>query len=1423
MGLKETNSRWSKVATLRLYDVVTEEEASVARPFTTCICSRAFLRDKNLPAEVDQFDFNSEEEYLVVHSPSDVTELEAKKEKAGHCSCNCQFAEFKKIVFDDLFPQNTKSKHEPLQEDKTTRKDSISEAIDEEDGLCLDEQTLLLDEEILDDDVEQEVMCRAVRMITEFQKTLDASLLQELEMMKIMGLPTYFLNSPRDYEEGEFEVTKKKQNNKPKGKEKQRSNAGKSKIKTSNDCVSDKNCDDEVTSTTFEKAVCDMEAIGDATDNQTIAIEMANKSLSEPVPETPVGWNEYWDNYGNQLVWDCWVQKFPGAYNGAAEGTDDCDIEACNDGNLQQLDKWKHRDAAAMNEETLKDEICLEAQRCSENNLNEQVCFDLAAESKLSSGEVATDVCKMDGRSGIPEGDIAIKNGECSLYDPEEQGCCDLLCEGRVTDCNSVSDACLKEVNVSASNDFVDENSTEGVSIQPVGKSSFATDCDQNICDKSELPISKASDSSSSKQLLVKSANDVSGAYAWKDNPEWMEYWEAHYWETYYYYLEEYKKTHHVGSVDGVSAQVEHVYEGSEYSTSSKKEDVAELNQSEITVAKGSVICEATGEESTDKLLHNSTLCDEHYYKNEKEEKPRIADGGPETMTEEEVGSCNEADSITGKVVASCIPGDKALEFKDAEKVVATEETLESWKEPDFVSEIVKGWGSQIYRDLAGEVDVVNQFCKSIIVESIKELELSDKIEGSVTGIFKGTNIDNTASRALGTNVISFVNRGDLNCDDNKSAASNGGSMKGFDDLEMKIRSCANGSNKDGGNEENGNEDKGSPSRSIQNQERGGNSLNSSNECSNGEGCGSDDDGDDDQNRNGREGPGKRIANGHELEADGQKQRESIQENVREDTAYLGETLSQGMADEGYRSEPQDGAHGREQKGNIQESEEMHCSSSDRNPSQGVIGEGFINELKDEREILNELGVAGVAAHETGYGQPSENSVNHVVYAKDMPDQNVNFAAMDVDKDELPEEISSKNSDDKFKGKVNEDQSIEQTDGKKKKRNKKRKRKTEAKPGTSYFMDLCQEKYAKKSESDASHRKAAFENTYSALGFSNSNLTFDDIKTDIHDRRIRIGSSRKNEYDKPHGKVVKDDLNENKQGPNTEPCGTSSCLDVKKTLTLFEKIKHFFSIGSSNKEVVQDVGGGSPRTKRKNENKQAAANSVSVLNETKTGARKFVGEPVPKDIIKKFGTGIEKYWNQRYRLFSRFDEGIKLDKESWYSVTPEKIAEHIAERCRCDVVIDAFCGAGGNTIQLAFTCERVIAIDIDVTKIEIAKHNAAVYGVADRIEFIIGDYFNVAPNLKADAVFLSPPWGGPAYSDAKVFDIKKMIVPDGEEIFKVAEKVSKNVAYFLPRNVDIEQVVRLAGPGVKMEVEQNFVNNKVKTITAYFGELVKEQ
>ncbi len=86
--------------------------------------------------------------------------------------------------------------------------------------------------------------------------------------------------------------------------------------------------------------------------------------------------------------------------------------------------------------------------------------------------------------------------------------------------------------------------------------------------------------------------------------------------------------------------------------------------------------------------------------------------------------------------------------------------------------------------------------------------------------------------------------------------------------------------------------------------------------------------------------------------------------------------------------------------------------------------------------------------------------------------------------------------------------------------------------------------------------------------------------------------------------------------------------------------------------------------------------------------------------------------------------------------------------------------------SLPFLLLTVIAIDIDPAKIECARHNAQIYGVADRIEFILGDYFLLADHLKADVVFLSPPWGGPDYLQAEVYDVKTMMTIDAYPLNK---------------------------------------------------------
>jgi len=40
--------------------------------------------------------------------------------------------------------------------------------------------------------------------------------------------------------------------------------------------------------------------------------------------------------------------------------------------------------------------------------------------------------------------------------------------------------------------------------------------------------------------------------------------------------------------------------------------------------------------------------------------------------------------------------------------------------------------------------------------------------------------------------------------------------------------------------------------------------------------------------------------------------------------------------------------------------------------------------------------------------------------------------------------------------------------------------------------------------------------------------------------------------------------------------------------------------------------------------------------------------------------------------------------------------------------------------------------------------------------------------------------------------------------------------------LDVFQLVRLAGPGGQVEIEQNFVDKKLLAVTAYFGEVISE-
>ncbi|KAL9191551.1 hypothetical protein ACHAXT_001257 [Thalassiosira profunda] len=297
----------------------------------------------------------------------------------------------------------------------------------------------------------------------------------------------------------------------------------------------------------------------------------------------------------------------------------------------------------------------------------------------------------------------------------------------------------------------------------------------------------------------------------------------------------------------------------------------------------------------------------------------------------------------------------------------------------------------------------------------------------------------------------------------------------------------------------------------------------------------------------------------------------------------------------------------------------------------------------------------------------------------------------------------------------------------------------------------------------------------------------------------------------------------------------------------------------------------------------------------------------------------DKYWAQRRRLFTRFDEGVRLDAEGWYSVTPEAVADHVASRfadaaaqlVRCQanpdarggnrrrgqtkkpsqamVILDSFCGCGGNAIAFAklpaSTVSLVVCIDIDREKLRNAAHNASIYRIPpNRIVFveansvavmercyrdgqlimdppprtpealsayppreIYNDFTIGGIDLLAeyaqhiDAVFMDPPWGGVDYGamgkdgydlsrDMKIRGCERGCVGfpptpevDGVRLLKIAAAATSTrfVAYDLPRNTNkgsLAAAALEAGYEGNSKLEEHYLNGRLKTVTAYFGQ-----
>lgn len=70
------------------------------------------------------------------------------------------------------------------------------------------------------------------------------------------------------------------------------------------------------------------------------------------------------------------------------------------------------------------------------------------------------------------------------------------------------------------------------------------------------------------------------------------------------------------------------------------------------------------------------------------------------------------------------------------------------------------------------------------------------------------------------------------------------------------------------------------------------------------------------------------------------------------------------------------------------------------------------------------------------------------------------------------------------------------------------------------------------------------------------------------------------------------------------------------------------------------------------------------------------------------------------------------------------------KRSRSVLLMVLTCEMFSKVVFYSYSCSSVLAIDIDPVKVELAMNNAMVYGVANRVDFVIGDFIQLAPSLK---------------------------------------------------------------------------------------------
>ncbi len=167
-------------------------------------------------------------------------------------------------------------------------------------------------------------------------------------------------------------------------------------------------------------------------------------------------------------------------------------------------------------------------------------------------------------------------------------------------------------------------------------------------------------------------------------------------------------------------------------------------------------------------------------------------------------------------------------------------------------------------------------------------------------------------------------------------------------------------------------------------------------------------------------------------------------------------------------------------------------------------------------------------------------------------------------------------------------------------------------------------------------------------------------------------------------------------------------------------------------------------------------------------SRRLRGEPVSYIVGKKEFMG----------LVFRVDRRALIPRPETETLV-ERVLEMVKKgECGSSAILDVGTGSGCIAVSLALSLPqaRIYATDISADAISLARHNARLHGVEDRITFLVGSVYSPLPDAlrgSLDLIVSNPPY----VSDAEFPNLAKGITdfepaealrggPDGMEVFR---------------------------------------------------------